>query len=139
MGMREFADHIIATAQKNDKEITNLQLQKIMYFSLKHMKEKKLLSYERLNEIYDEPFLVWAYGPVIKSQYERFKRFSSSPILGVFEYDETLSSLESIILEELNKKVSNLITKSHQIEFWKKNKDKIKGFRSNIAYSFGDI
>lgn len=34
--MKEFAEHIIAIANENenDKSITNLQLQKIMYFAI---------------------------------------------------------------------------------------------------------
>lgn len=139
MGMEQFANHIIAVAQRHNREITNLKLQKIMYFALKNAKEKELLSDEKLKELYDEPFLVWAYGPVVKSQYDRFKKFGSSPILGVFEIDNTLDILNETILENLAKSVSRLVTESHEIPFWKQNKDRIYGFRSDVSYELGDI
>lgn len=36
MSMKELAEHIIYVAHKNKKSITNLQLQKILYFSLRY-------------------------------------------------------------------------------------------------------
>ena len=35
MNMEKFANHIIAVAKENKLPITNLQLQKIMYFAFK--------------------------------------------------------------------------------------------------------
>ena len=43
LNMNKFADHIIAVAKENKLPITNLQLQKIMYFTLKLAKEDNIL------------------------------------------------------------------------------------------------
>jgi uncharacterized phage-associated protein len=139
MTMEKLADHIISVAQDNKKSISNLQLQKIMYFAIKKAKEEKLLNKEELKALYDEPFLVWAYGPVVKSQYERFKGFGSSPILGVFQKSPNLEKINNVIQDYLTWTVSNLIKESHKVRFWKENEDKIVGFRSNVEYKLGDI
>ena len=139
MSMKMLADHIIAVAQENKTSISNLQLQKIMYFVMKDAKEKELMSMDELSELYDEPFLVWAYGPVVKSQYDRFKRFGSSPIIGLFQPSDDLKKINSTIKEYLSESVSSLVRKSHQVPFWKENEDKIVGFRSDIEYNLGDI
>lgn len=139
MSMEKLADHIIAVAQKKEISISNLQLQKVMYFAIRDAKEQGLMSMSELKELYDEPFLVWAYGPVVKSQYERFKCFGSSPIIGIFQIFPKLETINNIIETYLRRSVSSLIRESHEVPFWKDNKDKIIGFRSNLEYGLGDI
>ncbi|EMF48566.1 Panacea domain-containing protein [Streptococcus parauberis] len=139
MSMELLANHIIAVAQEQNKEITNLQLQKIMYFALKYAIENDVFSEEELQELYDEPFLVWAYGPVVKSQYERFKRFGSAPILGTYHISDNLAGLNSQINARLKESASKLVKESHKVSFWKEHENDIDGFRSDIEYSLGDI
>lgn len=139
MSMRKLADHIIAVAQEENLKITNLQLQKVMYFALKYAKNKKVFNDDELEELYDAPFYVWAYGPVCKEQYDRFKKFGSSPIIGNFDKDSSLDDLNSNIIEKLKENVFVLVDESHQEPFWDKNKDNIFGFRSNVPYELGDI
>jgi uncharacterized phage-associated protein len=139
MSMEKLADHIISVAQDNKKSISNLQLQKIMYFVIKEAKEEELLNTEELEALYDEPFLVWAYGPVVKSQYERFKGFGSSPIIGTFQKSPNLEKINNVIKDYLTWTVSSLIKESHKVRFWEENEDKIVGFRSEVEYKLGDI
>lgn len=139
MSMEKLADHIISVAQDNKKSISNLQLQKIMYFVIKKAKEEELLNTEELEALYDEPFLVWAYGPVVKSQYERFKGFGSSPIIGTFQKSPNLEKINNVIKNYLTWTVSSLIKESHKVRFWEENEDKIVGFRSEVEYKLGDI
>ncbi|KPJ21926.1 Panacea domain-containing protein [Streptococcus phocae] len=139
MSMELLANHIIAVAQEQNKEITNLQLQKVMYFALKHALQKDIFSDEELQELYDEPFLVWTYGPVVKSQYERFKRFGSSPILGTYHIENNLVRLNSEIIARLSESASKLVKESHKVPFWQEHENDIVGFRSNVEYSLGDI
>lgn len=139
MSMEKLADHIISVAQDNKKSISNLQLQKIMYFVIKEAREEELLNTEELEALYDEPFLVWAYGPVVKSQYERFKGFGSSPIIGTFQKSPNLEKINNVIKDYLTWTVSSLIKESHKVRFWEENEDKIVGFRSEVEYKLGDI
>lgn len=61
LSMKKFADHIIAMAQEHGTSVSNLQLQRVMCFTLKEARDTNLLTREELNRMYDEPFLVWAY------------------------------------------------------------------------------
>lgn len=139
MSMRKLADHIIAVAQKNSLPITNLQLQKVMYFIIKIAKQENLIDLDQLNEIYDEKFQVWAYGPVIKKEYARFKKFASEPIVGDFQASEEYRVFDDFIVELLNVSVFTLVDLSHRVPFWANNKNKIHGFRSEVTYTLDDI
>jgi hypothetical protein len=139
LNMNIFADHIIALAQENHFPITNLHLQKFMYFTLKLAKEETLLDEELLRKMYDEQFEVWTYGPVVRRQYSRFKRFASEFILGDFEKNTTLTPLNPIILELFQVNVFTLVELSTRIPFWIENHDKIKDGISDIKYDFDDI
>lgn len=139
MSMKLLADHILSVAQKNNRSINNLKLQKVMYFVLKESRDKDILSYKNLREIYDDPFLVWAYGPSVKGQFERFKFFGSAPIIGKFEYTDEFSALDGLIVDYLEYKLTDLVKKSFENDFWKNNKKYISGFRSTVSYDLIDI
>ena len=98
-----------------------------MYFVLKKAKENKILTKEQLEKIYDEPFQVWAYGPVVRGQYNRFREFSSAPIIGEFDKTDKYNVLNNFINEYIGKNVFELVDLSHEISFWKNNADKIVG------------
>lgn len=51
LNMDAFADHIIAVAKKNHFPITNLHLQKFMYFTLKLAKEEKIIGQLPLTKV----------------------------------------------------------------------------------------
>ena len=139
MTMEQLADHIISVAQENKKSINNLQLQKILYFVLKDARDRKLLPRKTLVDLYDEPFLVWSYGPNIKTQYNRFRCFGSAPIIGSFKRSPELSVLDSTIVKYLDYKLFDLLDESFKVNFYKENIGKVEGFRSNIEYSLQDL
>lgn len=139
MTMEQFADHVISVAQENKKSINNLQLQKILYFVLKDARDKQLLSRKSLVDLYDEPFLVWAYGPNVKTQYNRFRCFGSAPIIGTFEQSPELSVLNSTIVKYLDYKLFDLLDESFKVKFYKENVEKVKGFRSDVEYRLEDL
>lgn len=63
--MEELANHVIAVSQENNLSVSNLELQKILYFTLRN--SRNVLDEEEIKDTYDEPFLAWPYGPVTKS------------------------------------------------------------------------
>ena len=140
LNMDAFADHIIAVAKENKLPITNLQLHKIMYFTLKLAKEDELLNIEILKQMYDQPFEVWKFGPVVRNQYLRFRRFSCEFIIGNFKQTDILKHLNTVIIELLKEKVFTLAEISTRVPFWIQNSDKInKAGNSDVEYSFDDI
>lgn len=62
MSMEELANHVIAVSQENNLSVSNLELQKILYFTLRN--SRNVLDEEEIKDTYDEPFLAWPYGPV---------------------------------------------------------------------------
>lgn len=140
LNMDAFADHIIAVAKENKLPITNLQLHKIMYFTLKLAKEDELLDIEILKKMYDQPFEVWELGPVVRLQYLRFRRSSCEFIIGTFKQTDILKPLNTVIIELLKEKVFTLAEISTRVSFWIQNSNKInKSGTSDIEYSFDDI
>lgn len=139
MTMNELAQHIIAVDNKNDVVITNLKLQKVMYFLLKKLANEPSIDDPSIEKIYDMPFLVWRYGPVVESIYEKYKSFGSAPIVESFEENTDFSSLNDEILDLSRKNVFDLVSESHKDPFWKKHEADIKGWRSNVAYSVDDL
>lgn len=140
MNMETLANHIIAVAQKNEKSIDRYKLQKVMYFVLKTAKEKELLTQKELEDIYNEPFLLYLYGPSLISQLERFEVFRGAPIIGSgFDINPELNKLNPIILKYLEKPLIDLVMESRETPFWKNNSKCITGFKSNIPYQLKDL
>ncbi|WP_438717048.1 Panacea domain-containing protein [Enterococcus sp. AZ109] len=137
--MRNLATHIIARAQNNSNGITNLQLQKILYFTVVNGLKKDLIDSQWLTDQYDENFLVWRYGPVIESIYENYSIFGASKIFLPQSEREEYTSLNSIIDPLLNENVFDLVNASHQHKKWKSNEDKIVYGRSDITYTMEDL
>lgn len=123
MSMKELAEHILYVAHKNKKSITNLQLQKILYFTLRYSIPE--IGLKKAIQTYDEPFLTTRYGPLIKSQYKRFEGYGSSPIIGNTSQHEEYNALNKMILELLNKDVFALVASSKTNNFWKRHEDEI--------------
>ncbi|TPR26520.1 DUF4065 domain-containing protein [Apilactobacillus micheneri] len=137
--MFSFAKHIIETAHENSLNITNLQLQKVMYFTLQYALRYHLLDDDFVRNMYDEKFLVWRYGPVEKSIYEEYKIYGSDPITDEYETLEPLNKLNSKIIELIKDNPFKLVRESHSEPFWQKNEQYIDGWRSTKAYNLENV
>lgn len=137
MKMNLLSEHIIAVDNNNNVVITNLKLQKVMYFLLKYIIQNQ--PEKVAEEIYDLPFYVWRYGPVVESIYEKYKIFGSAPIIENFSETTDYSLYNEEILRLSNMNVFDLVSNSHEEYFWKENESKIKGWRSNVVYSLADV
>ncbi len=137
MTMREFADHILARAQETKHPVTNLSLQKIMYFVLRN--SSQILTRDEQEEIYSEPFLVWRYGPVVESEYNRFNIFGSSEIVGEYQANQRYEKLNPLIDKFLDVAPFRMVSASHTHHFWKNNQEAIVYGRSDISYPLDDV
>lgn len=135
LGMLKFANHILAVAYENNLSVSNLQLQKVMYFAMRDRKDE----YKLLAKIYDESFYVWRYGPTVPSIHRKYKGYGSRAIIDSGEKDDTLNIFNSSILLFLEKKPFSLVEESHRHSFWKVNEDKIHQGTSDVKYSLEDI
>lgn len=142
MSMKELAQHIIAVAHDENKKITNLQLQKVMYFTLKKMINSEVKEESELaqnNYLTGEHFLVWRYGPVIKDIYEKYSIYGADPITEQDEQINRFAFLNKYITSLIDENVFSLVEKTHEENFWKENSVKIIGWRSSIEYPLNEL
>lgn len=135
MTMRDFANHILAVAYENNLSVSNLHLQKVMYFTMREQKD----NHELLFEMYNEPFYIWRYGPTVPSVYRKFRIYGASSIIEKGKRNDSYSIFDESIIELLNKETSSLITESCKHNYWLSNKDKIIKGTSDIKYRLEDV
>lgn len=135
MNMLNFAKHILAIAYENNLPVSNQQLHKVMYFAMIDQKN----NYELLAQMYDEPFYVWRYGPVIPKIYRKYRIYGTSSIIEKGERNSKYSIFDKSIIELLHEEPHSLIDKSREYKHWLSNKNKIVKGTSNVKYSLINI
>lgn len=71
----DVAKKIICRMNETGKEITQLKLQKLLYFT-----EAYYMVTYNAKELFKEEFYAWTYGPVCKEVYDEYKMYLNSPI-----------------------------------------------------------
>lgn len=68
------AKWFVAWAQSNDAEVSNLKLQKLLYYAQGH--------HLRIHGVplFSDPIQAWSHGPVVVSVYHAFKSFGSNDV-----------------------------------------------------------
>ena len=135
MTMLNFANHILAVAYENNLSVSNLQLQKVMYFAMREQKN----NYKLLNQMYDEPFYIWRYGPIVPKIYRKYRIYGASSIIEKGQKSDEYSIFDESIIKLLKEDLFTLIDKSREHKFWQKNKDKIVKGSSDVKYELDDI
>lgn len=101
----DLAAHIINHCIKIGNPITNLKLQKILYF----LDMTYLVNVKK--RLINENFEAWQYGPVVKEVYDKYSSYAASPI-----------ELEQAFKEELpdgyEKKITNKIETLANTRAW---------------------
>lgn len=85
---------ILTKQDKDEPDITNLKLQKLLFyidgcFGAVHKKS-----------LFAERFQAWKHGPVVKSVYDKYKKFKDQPI--IVSTDDDISESSSFSKEELD-------------------------------------
>lgn len=88
---------------------------------------------------YDDPFLVWRYGPVVETVHEHYHLFGASALFLPEKENGTYEHLNATIKHLLTKKGSELITESQKHAHWKKHETDIHLGKSNVPYSLEDL
>lgn len=76
MDGRAVANFVLDTCDERDRGVTNLSLQKIVYFC--HV--WSLIEFGR--PLIKHQFEAWQYGPVLQYLYRDFRKFENRPIIG---------------------------------------------------------
>lgn len=84
------AYYLINLFTEDKKEVTQLQIQKLMYFL-----EAYYMNVNDTNELYECPFKAWAFGPVAIPLYNKFKNIGSSKIVLISDEIKLGNSINS--------------------------------------------
>lgn len=122
IGIRDLANHILAVARNNRLPLSNLHLQKTLFFIF-----GRTLQFGEDLINYDLPFEKWKYGPVVPAIYYKFNRFGGMPITigdDIREIGE-LEVLNEDIINLLERDPYQLVEFSHRLPSWNDHADEI--------------
>lgn len=114
MKVLDIAYYLIALSNENNFKITNLKLQKMLYFiQREEIKQGRIA--------FDDKIEAWQYGPVIPEVYFRFAGYGSIPIILDIKSDTITipKNLKKTILnifnENIHKNVWNMVDETHVV------------------------
>lgn len=87
----DVAKYVINHEHTKNRAITNLRLQKLLYF----VQANVLVDTKK--PCFDDEMEAWDYGPVVPAVYNEYCRFKSQAIDSAEEYDISDSSIKDII------------------------------------------
>lgn len=127
----EISQYIVNWCNNNSTIITNLKLQKLLYFL-----QGEFCSITGKRLIVDD-FYAWRLGPVIPNVYSSFAMYSSFPLpsrdIDFQITDEHKEIIDNILRKYAYKSTWDLVDLSHQQDPWKYNYQ-IFGDKSLIPY-----
>lgn len=112
----QVADTMIFLAREHGIEITNLKLQKLLYYA----QAWSLAFYEK--PLFSEEFEAWMHGPVVPALYHRFKHLRWSPIdedVTPVEDKELRSHLDKVLASYGKATAGELERLSHSERPWR--------------------
>jgi uncharacterized phage-associated protein len=93
-GIREIANWILDLGERRGTAISNMALNKLLYFGYEHL----LVKYHK--KITNAKIEAWEHGPVFREIYRTFKEFGDRPITKRAEkYNPTTDKLELAVAE----------------------------------------
>lgn len=108
--INDIADQILSLVEQDDEinNITNLELQCIMFFVIKEAIEKQLFSYLEIDQLINQDgFYMNRVSPLNKEIQEKYAIFSASPIMVKKDLNPTLNYLNDFIIKNIHDIHSN--------------------------------
>ena len=115
----QIADKLIAlTAKDQGDSITNLKLQKLLYY----VQGFNLAAFE--SPLFEEDIEAWMYGPVVPSVYNHYARFGAAPFESTGDEVLTLKPEEEELFQEVYEAYSvysaiGLMNMTHEEAPWR--------------------
>lgn len=100
--IKQDAYYLINKFNENGKEVTNLQIQKLMYFF-----EAYYMNVYDTDRLYECNFSAWAFGPVAIPLYKEFKKFGNTNII--------LTEENRKCAEKISDKKKNLLDNIYEV------------------------
>lgn len=139
---RDVATYVISEYWKQGNPITNLKLQKILYYIQGY-------TYKFCNTAsFDGEIYRWPYGPVVPDVYFRYNHHHAMPLEQPSEYESVFacsqlkndlalfSTVEKVIQASVRYSASDLVNKTHQETPWCKAADNSIISNQSIAEYF---
>ncbi len=126
MNALTIAKYVITKCYNDKHPITNLKLQKMLYFLFGYY-------YTKYNDyLFDDKFVAWKLGPVVLDVYFEFNSNISNPICEIFDVELNLPNdrhnfIDKKINELQKKSTWDLVEDSHKTEPWIITYDQGKG------------
>ncbi|GHU64163.1 hypothetical protein AGMMS49983_09310 [Clostridia bacterium] len=114
----EVAAWIIKQSVAKGQPITNLKLQKLLYYI-----QGAFLAL-RDAPLFDEEILAWKHGPVVREVYDQYKQFGESAILDTVTEIPAFTNIEELMLTEVFARygkftAGQLVSKTHNETPWR--------------------
>lgn len=150
----QIANYIVHLASKKGMDVTNLQIQKILYYL-----QAKTLVYNG-RPLFKENIEKWRLGPVIPEVYHEYKLYGSQPIdeistemifddetfnVEFVEFDEndidaeTRDDISGAIITLLGKDAFELVDLTHEHTPWKQLRERIEDGEKGLKYSVEEL
>lgn len=120
----DIAKYIICVALNNGDSITNLKLQKLLYYA-----QAWYLVNNGNKKLFEDRILAWQYGPVVQAVYDTYKEFGRSQIVideNECDLDKNFCNIPEYVKTYLNEfcneffrySATELVTMTHQEKPW---------------------
>lgn len=113
----DIAKYIINKCNEVNTPITNLKLQKLLYYA-----QGKCLA-QKGSPLFGEDIYAWKYGPVIPNVYSHFSMYAANVIINNYELMEPDKSIQELIYQVLYEKLGvpawELVEMTHEEPPWK--------------------
>jgi len=108
----DIAKYMVEKCAREDSPISNLQLQKILFYIQKDYLKRE-------SKLFDDYFEAWKFGPVIPNVYYSFCEFGGMPIVPLEIYNvsidvETKETIDPIIEEKRKLFPWDLVNDTHK-------------------------
>lgn len=115
----DIAKYMLVVAHENGDVITNLKLQKLLYYAQAwHLVKKGV-------PLFEDAIEAWEFGPVVRAVYNEYKEFNRMPIdieVGQEEVNvldkETQEYMDDYLWEFLDYSATSLVRMTHEEDPW---------------------
>jgi len=110
---RDVANYIVKECSDHDLSITNLQLQKILYYIQVHFLQ------EEKRALFSDDIEAWQFGPVVRDVYDQYSTFGSMDLYEIEKPEVDLAEGErnvimKIVKDKLKLRTWQLVEQTHE-------------------------
>lgn len=139
MSINGLAKHVLAVADKEDNPVSNLELQKILFFTVGMSIRNDVKEIKFFKKIYNNDFEKWRYGPVVPSLYFSYNIYGNKSIQETGQYNENYKRFDDLIKKLFKIDVYRLVALSHKLDSWLNYEEDILNGRWVNPYSLEEI